>query len=162
MFDLEPAYGMELSADIYLARDATACPLDPQTETMAPGFLRELSHLGSTADARALLEKLLDRPPQCLRYSLDLDQQKFSGMRSSVLNCGVIALAVQAGHRAVISAHSAQLPIAHWRAEFVFRAVSGIRLIQPELAQDEILHVVTRAIHFCSSPAEAATDFAVH
>ncbi|TXH04610.1 MAG: hypothetical protein E6R07_08100 [Nevskiaceae bacterium] len=155
MFETETvATGVERSADLHLACSTDPRPFNPHTDTTAPGFIRKLPALQSAGEAHDLLGKLQNRPPQCLVCEFNLDQQKFSEMRASVLTAGVVALAVQAGHRAVISARSVDLPIAHWRAEFIFRAVSGIRLLKPELDSGKVLHIVTRAIHFCSSPGD--------
>lgn len=155
MFDSEAtAASVERTADMHLASSTDPRPFDPYTDTTAPGFVRKLPSVQTVNEARDLLGKLQHRPPQCLVCDFNLDQQKFSEMRTSVLTAGVVALAVQAGHRAVISARSVDLPVAHWRAEFVFRAVSGIRLLKPELDSAKVLHIVTRAIHFCSSPGD--------
>lgn len=161
MFDSDETSTTQLAADLYVANSPGVFPFNPQLDTSVPGFLRVLPRLDTVEEARELVAKLQQRPPQCLICDYNLDLEKPSEMRSSALCSGVIALAVEAGHRAIISARSAQLPMANWRSEFVFRAVRGIRLIRPELSQDRVLYLVTRAIHFCTLPDQAEAQ-AIH
>lgn len=143
-----------LRADFYVTAQGATSLAEVLQETTAPWFRREIPKFTKLDEARELLAKLLQRPPQILILPFDLDQEKFVDMRASVLACGVVALAVQHGHRAVICAQSLRLPMAHWRAEFTFRAVSGIRKLQPALDSAAVLQIVTSAIQFCAAPDE--------
>ncbi len=109
---------------------------------------KDIPYIESVRHGCQVLEALLGEPPRAIGCIYKLDDLHFSEMRSSVLSAGIVALAVQAGHHAVIAPISSHLPAAHWRSEFIFRAVRGIRLLRPEMSEQELLFVVTRAIHF--------------
>jgi hypothetical protein len=134
-------------------------PLYPGAiEPIAPAALAsmmDIPHIDSVKHACNVLQYLLSGPPRTLRCVYQLDGLQFSEMRSSVLRAGIVALAVRAGHHAIVSPISTHLPTAHWRSEFIFRAIRGIRLIKPELSEQEMLDTVTREIHFYPQQASS-------
>lgn len=109
---------------------------------------QDIPHIDSVKHANSVLESLLDGPRRTISCIYKMDDLQFSEMRSSVLRAGLVVLAVQAGHHAIIAPVSTRLPAAHWRSEFIFRAIRGIRLLKPELSEQDLLNVVTREIHF--------------
>jgi hypothetical protein len=117
-----------------------------ELSALAPDL--DIPHIDSVKHASNVLETLLSGPPHTLSCSYKLDDLQFAEMRSSVLRAGLAVLAVLAGHYAIIAPISRQLPIAHWRSEFIFRATRGIRLLKPELSEQALLLIVTRQIHF--------------
>ncbi|GEM_PF-4688526 len=124
-----------------------------QTDLSALAPAMDIPHIDSVKHASNVLQFLLSGPPRTLRCVYQLDDLQFSEMRSSVLRAGIVALAVRAGHHAIVAPISTRLPTAHWRSEFIFRAIRGIRLIKPELSEQEMLDTVTREIHFYSQHA---------
>lgn len=114
--------------------------------TLAPS--QDIPRIDSVKHANNVLETLLDDRRRTISCIYQMDDLHFSEMRSSVLRAGLVVLAVQAGHHAIITPISTRLPAAHWRSEFIFRATRGIRLLKPELSEQGLLNIVTREIHF--------------
>lgn len=114
---------------------------------------QDVPHIDSIKDASKALDILLGALPRTVGCIYKLDDLDFSQMRSSVLRAGIVVLAVRAGHQAVIAPISARLSAAHWRSEFIFRATRGIRLLRPELPEQELLNIVTREIQFYEEQA---------
>lgn len=140
------------SAEILLSRH-TDCPqCKDETSAKPSKTLAPLPPLRSLQQARTLLDELKRLPPRCLQLDFDVDQQSFSDMRSSVLSAGLAVLAIQAGHCMLLSARSASLPLVHWRAEFTFRAVSGLRQLQPSLTDEQVMDYLA---HLTSSAGDA-------
>jgi hypothetical protein len=138
---------------ILLSRESSPLPdLLATTDLADPNPDNGLPFIHSTEHAGRVLDDLLAAPPRVLIGTFDFDQLQFGKMRSSVLRAGIIVLAVQAGHHAVIAPVSTQLPVANWRSEFTFRAVRGIRLLRPDLTAQQVFFIVTQAIHFYSQP----------
>lgn len=109
---------------------------------------QDVPYVDSVKDALKALDILTGELPRTIGCIYKLDDLQFSEMRSSVLRAGVVVLAVCAGHQAVIAPISTHLPAAHWRSEFIFRATRGIRLLKPDLPEQELLQIVTREIQF--------------
>jgi hypothetical protein len=138
---------------ILISRESTPFPdVLAATDVTAPDFDSDIPYVHSVKHAAKVLDELLTAPPCILNCSFDLDDLRFGEMRSSLLRAGIVALAVQAGHQAVIAPMSEHLPVANWRAEFTFRAVRGISLIHPDLSAQQVFYIVTQAIHFYSQP----------
>lgn len=108
----------------------------------------DVPYANSIKDASKALEALTRSPHHTIGCTFKLDDLQFNEMRSSVLRAGVVVLAVCAGNQAVIAPISKRLPTANWRSEFIFRATRGIRLLKPELSEQELLHIVTSEIQF--------------
>lgn len=109
---------------------------------------RDVPYVDSVKHATKALDALLAAPSRTIGCVYKLDDLQFSEMRSSVLRAGIVVLAVHAGHQAVIAPVSERLSAAHWRSEFIFRATRGIRLLKPELSEQQLLKIVTREIQF--------------
>ena len=126
--------------------------LDPDVLTAADILVRNLRnsipHIDSVKHASKVLDALLQEQPRIISCIYQLDDLHFSEMRSSVLRAGIIALALQNGHHAIIAPASTRLPAAHWRSEFIFRAARGIRLIRPDFSEQQVVFLLTQAIHF--------------
>lgn len=128
--------------------------ISPEPEALSDSAVSALAsdaslrHIDSTRQAGKMLEAFLLEAPRSLYCIYQLDDLHFTEMRSSILLAGILALAAQAGHQAMIAPISTQLPPAHWRSEFIFRAVRGIRLLRPDLTELQVFHSVTQAIHF--------------
>jgi len=150
--------GMEvqISEVILITNDSS-----PQPDTLEAADLFALysnnviPRIESVKHASKVLASLLNEPPRAIGCIYKLDNLYFSEMRASVLLAGIVTLLVQAGHHAIIAPISTQLPMAHWRSEFIFRAVRGIRILQPHLTEQQVLHIVTQAIHFYTQHAPA-------
>jgi hypothetical protein len=142
---------------ILISRQSTPFPdVLAETDFTMPDFDSGIPYINSVKHAAKVLDELMAMPLHVLNCRFDLDDLQVGEMRSSLLRAGIVALAVQAGHQAVIAPISERLPVANWRAEFTFRAVRGISLIHPDLSAQQVFYIVTQAIHFCSQPLPAA------
>jgi hypothetical protein len=152
MFNFLHSRSSEVSAitgDIHIHHPSEDWTPNIHLDTSAPGYVRKLPILNSVEEAHALLDKLLNRPPQYLQCDYDLDDVSFTHARSLVLSSGVIALSVHTGHKATLFVKSAHIPKIHWQSEFVFRAASGITKLKPELSKDAVFDIVSGALRFC-------------
>lgn len=116
-----------------------------------------IPHPDSVKHAGKILDRLLSAPPCSISCVYKLDDMNFNKMRASVLLAGMVTLLVQAGYHAIVAPVSSHLPTAHWRSEFIFRAVRGIRLLKPELSAQQVFFIVTQAIHFYT-PHQSVAD----
>lgn len=117
-----------------------------------------IPHPASVKHAAKILDRLLHAPPRTISCVYKLDDMNFNKMRASLLLAGMVALLVQAGYHAIVAPVSSHLPTAHWRSEFIFRAVRGIRLLKPELSSEQVFFIVTQAIHFYTPDKALADD----
>lgn len=128
--------------------------ISPEPEALSDSAVSALTsdaslrRIESTKQAGKVLETFLQEAPRSLHCIYQLDDLHFTEMRSSILLAGILALAPQVGHQAIIAPISTLLPPAHWRSEFIFRAVRGIRLLRPDLTELQVFHAVTQSIHF--------------
>lgn len=118
----------------------------------------DIPRIESVKHAHKVLDTLLGQSPHAIGCIYHLDDLHFGEMRSNVLRAGIIALAVQAGYRAIVVPISERLSPAHWRSEFIFRAVRGIRQIKPEITEQELCFIVMQAIHFHAQHLPDADD----
>jgi hypothetical protein len=146
--------------ELILITNNIASEPEPLPESAVSALTSDMSlrHIESTRHAAKVLDELLEEAPRTLRCIYQLDNLHFTEMRSSILLAGILALAAQAGHQAIIAPISSQLPPAHWRSEFIFRAVRGIRLIRPQLTELQVFYAVTQAIHFYAQARTANSE----
>ncbi|MES2488146.1 MAG: hypothetical protein V4607_00040, partial [Pseudomonadota bacterium] len=93
--------------------------LDPDVLTaadiLALNLRNSIPHIDSVKHAGTVLNALLQEKPRIISCIYQLDDLHFSEMRSSVLRAGIVTLALQNGHHALIAPVSTRLPTAHWR-----------------------------------------------
>lgn len=115
---------------------------------LAVNLRNSIPHIDSVKHAGKVLDALLQEQPRIISCIYHFDDLHCSEMRSSVLRAGIVTLALQNGHHAIIAPVSTRLPTAHWRSEFIFRAARGIRLIRPDLSEQQVVFLLTQGIHF--------------
>jgi hypothetical protein len=147
---------IQISEVILITNDASPHPDALEAaDLLALHSNNGIPRIESVKHASKVLAALLNEPPRAIGCIYKLDNLQFSEMRASVLLAGIVALLVQAGHHAIIAPISTHLPVAHWRSEFLYRSIRGIRILQPELSEQQVLHIVTQAIHFYTQHAPA-------